>query len=52
MMVSPRVGPTLIMDSFAPVNLEMYLTYAFAAGGSCENFLAEPVGLFQPRTSS
>jgi hypothetical protein len=51
-MVSRRVGPTLIMDSFAPVNLEMYLTYFFAAGGSCENFRAECVDLFQPHTSS
>jgi hypothetical protein len=29
------------MDNFAPVNLEMYLTYFLAAGGSCEKVLAE-----------
>src|SRR5947207_10186475 len=33
-IVSPRAGPTLIMDNFAPVNSEMYLTYFLAAGGS------------------
>ncbi len=41
MIVSPRAGPTLTMDNFAPVNSEMYLTYFLAAEGSCENFLAE-----------
>jgi len=41
MIVSPRAGPTLTMDNFAPVNSEMYLTYFLAAEGSCENFRAE-----------
>ena len=41
MIVSPRAGPTLTMDNFAPVNWEMYLTYFLAAEGSCENFRAE-----------
>jgi len=41
MIVSPRAGPTLTMDNFAPVNSEMYLTYFLAADGSCENFRAE-----------
>ena len=40
-IVSPRAGPTLTMHNFAPVNLEMYLTYFLAAEGSCENFRAE-----------
>jgi hypothetical protein len=40
-IVSPRAGPTLTMDNFAPVNSEMYLTYFLAAEGSCENFRAE-----------
>jgi hypothetical protein len=40
MIVSRRVGPTLTMDNFAPVNSEMYLTYFLAAEGSCENFRA------------
>ena len=40
MIVSPRVGPTLTIDNFAPVNPEMYLTYFLAAEGSCENFRA------------
>jgi hypothetical protein len=40
-IVSPRAGPTLTIDNFAPVNLEMYLTYFLVAEGSCENFLAE-----------
>ena len=39
-IVSPRAGPTLTMDSFPPVNSEMYLTYFLAAAGSCENFRA------------
>jgi hypothetical protein len=41
MIVSPRAGPTLIIDNFAPVNSEMYLTYFLAAGGSCEKVRAE-----------
>jgi len=41
MMVSPRAGPTLIMDNLAPVNSEMYLTYFLAAGGSWEKVRAE-----------
>jgi hypothetical protein len=40
-IVSPRAGPTLTIDNFAPVNSEMYLTYFLAAGGSCENFRTE-----------
>ena len=40
MIVSRRVGPTLTIDNFAPVNSEMYLTYFLAAEGSCENFRA------------
>jgi len=40
MIVSPRVGPTLTSDNFAPVNSEIYLTYFLAAEGSCENFRA------------
>jgi hypothetical protein len=40
-IVSPRAGPTLTMDNFAPVNSEMYLTYFLAAEGSCENFRVE-----------
>ena len=51
-IVSPRVGPTLTIDSFAPANSAMYLTYFFAAEGSCENFRAACVDAFQPRTSS
>jgi hypothetical protein len=39
-IVSPRVGPTLSMESFAPVNSEMYLMYFLAAEGSCENLRA------------
>ena len=39
-IVSPRAGPTLTIDNFAPVNSEMYLRYFLAAGGSCENFRA------------
>jgi len=50
-IVSPRAGPTLTIVNCAPVNLEMYLTYFLAAEGSCENFLAERVGVFQPRIS-
>src|SRR5207248_7072428 len=33
-IVSPRAGPTLTIDNFAPVNSQMYLTYFFAAKGS------------------
>src|SRR6266481_141232 len=32
-IVSPRVGPTLTIDNFAPANSGMYLTYFFAAEG-------------------
>jgi hypothetical protein len=39
-IVSPRAGPTLSIDNFAPVNSEMHLTYFLAAEGSCENFRA------------
>jgi hypothetical protein len=39
-IVSPRAGPTLIIDNFAPVSSEMHLTYLLAADGSCENFRA------------
>jgi hypothetical protein len=39
-IVSPRAGPTLTIDNFAPVNSEMYLRYFLAAAGSCENFRA------------
>jgi hypothetical protein len=39
-IVSPRVGPTLTIDNFAPVNSEIYLTYFLADEGSCENFRA------------
>ena len=39
-IVSPRAGPTLTIDSFAPVSSEMYLMYFLAAKGSCENFRA------------
>src|SRR6266849_9455779 len=51
MIVSPRAGPTLTMDNFAPVNSEMYLRYFLAAEGSCENFRAPRGDAFQPRTS-
>ena len=34
LIVSPRVGPTLTMESFAPASSEMYLTYFLAAEGS------------------
>ena len=39
-IVSRRVGPTLSIDNFAPVNSEMHLTYFLAAEGSCENLRA------------
>ena len=52
MIVSPRVGPTLTMESFAPANSEMYLTYFLAAEGSCENLRAVCIDVFQPATSS
>jgi len=39
-IVSPRVGPTLSMESFARVKFKMYLTYFLAAEGSCENLRA------------
>ena len=51
-IVSPRAGPTLTMESFAPVNSEMRLTYFLAADGSCENLRAVRVDVFQPATSS
>src|SRR5689334_15454860 len=51
-IVSPRAGPTLTIDNFAPVNSEMYLTYFLAAAGSSENFRAAPMDVFQPRISS
>jgi len=51
-IVSPRAGPTLTMESFAPVNSEMRLTYFLAADGSCENLRAVCVDVFQPATSS
>ena len=52
MIVSPRVGPTLTMESFAPASSEMYLTYFLAAEGSCENLRAVCMDVFQPATSS
>jgi len=52
MIVSPRVGPTLTMEGFAPASSEMYLTYFLAAEGSCENLRAVCVDVFQPATSS
>ena len=51
-IVSPRVGPTLTMESFAPASSEMYLTYFLAAEGSCENLRAVCIDVFQPGTSS
>jgi hypothetical protein len=52
MIVSPRAGPTLAIESFAPVSSEMYLTYFLAAKGSCENLRAVCIDVFQPATSS
>ena len=52
MIVSPRAGPTLTIESFAPVSSEMYLTYFLAAEGSCENLRAVCIDVFQPATSS
>ena len=52
MIVSPRAGPTLTIESFAPASSEMYLTYFLAAEGSCENLRAVCVDVFQPATSS
>ena len=52
MIVSPRAGPTLTMESFAPASSEMYLTYFLAAEGSCENLRAVCIDVFQPATSS
>src|SRR5262245_3458068 len=51
-IVSPRAGPTLTMESFAPASSEMYLTYFLAAEGSCENLRAVCMDVFQPATSS
>ena len=51
-IVSPRVGPTLTMESFPPVSSERYLTYFLAAEGSCENLRAVCKDVFQPATSS
>src|SRR5262249_23503447 len=52
MIVSPRAGPTLTMESFAPASSEMYLRYFLAAEGSCENLRAARKDVFQPETSS
>src|SRR3954451_14263321 len=52
MIVSPRAGPTLTIESFAPASSEMYRTYFLAADGSCENLRAVCIDLFQPATSS
>src|SRR5262245_14627552 len=52
MIVSPRAGPTLTMESFAPASSEMNLTYFLAAEGSCENLRAVCMDVFQPATSS
>src|SRR6516164_284549 len=52
MIVSPRVGPTLTMESFAPASSEMNLTYFLAAEGSCENLRAVCMDVFHPATSS
>src|SRR5262249_33504514 len=51
-IASPRAGPTLIMDGFAPASSEMYLTYFLADDGSCENSRAVCIEVFQPATSS
>jgi hypothetical protein len=51
-IVSPRAGPTLTMESLAPVSSEMNLTYLLAAKGSCENLRAVCMDVFQPATSS
>src|SRR5213080_724170 len=51
-IVSPRVGPTLTMDNFAPASSLMYLTYFLVAEGSCENLRAVCIDVFQPGTSS
>ena len=40
-IVSRRVGPTLTMDNFAPVNSEMCLTYFLASEGRSENLRAD-----------
>src|SRR3954466_16320735 len=50
-IVSPRAGPTLTMESFAPANSEMHLTYFRAAEGSCENFRAVCIDVFPPANS-
>ena len=52
MIVSPRAGPTLTIEGFAPASSEMYLTYFLAAEGSCENLRAVFIDVFQPATSS
>ena len=51
-IVSPRAGPTLTMESFAPASSDMYLRYFLAAEGSCENLRAVWMDVFQPGTSS
>src|ERR1044071_7683427 len=52
LIVSPRAGPTLTIESFAPASSEMNLTYLLAAKGSCENLRAVCIDVFQPATSS
>jgi len=52
MIVCPRAGPTLTMESFAPASSEMNLRYFLAAKGSCENLRAVCMDVFQPATSS
>jgi len=47
-MVSARVGPTLTIVSFAPVNSEMRLRYWRAGFGRSDHFWADRVDVFQP----
>jgi len=47
-IVSARVGPTLTIVSFAPVNPEIRLRYSRAAFGRLDHFRADRVDLFQP----
>ena len=42
----------LTIDNFAPVNSEIDLKYFLAAEGSCENFRAARIDVFQPGISS
>ena len=47
-IVSVRVGPTLTIVSFAPVNAEIRLRQARARFGKSDNFRADRVDTAQP----